>query len=132
VLLDLASPTGQLQHFLWGQGKSLPVADGHRHGLNHLAAADVDYQNIHLFFASTRRSFAVRHGSFNQAPNLSFGPRPIHFDDLIAFVAFQDGRRLAMILIQAALHGLGIKLTAISDVTPVPHNGCRPPKRRRI
>ena len=31
-----------------------------------------------------------------------------------------------------ALHGLGIKITAISDVTPVLHNGCRPPKRRRI
>ena len=31
-----------------------------------------------------------------------------------------------------ALHGLGIKITAISDVTPVPHNGCRPPKRHRI
>ena len=31
-----------------------------------------------------------------------------------------------------ALHGLGIKITAISDVTPVPHNGYRPPKRRRI
>ena len=31
-----------------------------------------------------------------------------------------------------ALHGLGIKITAISDVTPVPHNGCRPPKRRRV
>ncbi|WJF90565.1 30S ribosomal protein S11 [Paraburkholderia bonniea] len=31
-----------------------------------------------------------------------------------------------------ALHGLGIKITAISDVTPVPHNGCRPSKRRRI
>ena len=31
-----------------------------------------------------------------------------------------------------ALHGLGIKITANSDVTPVPHNGCRPPKRRRI
>ncbi|CAH2786020.1 MAG: SSU ribosomal protein S11p (S14e) [Candidatus Burkholderia crenata] len=31
-----------------------------------------------------------------------------------------------------ALHGLGIKITAISDVTPVPHNGCRPPKLRRI
>ncbi|HIE4198143.1 TPA: 30S ribosomal protein S11, partial [Burkholderia cenocepacia] len=30
-----------------------------------------------------------------------------------------------------ALHGLGIKITAISDVTPIPHNGCRPPKRRR-
>jgi small subunit ribosomal protein S11 len=31
-----------------------------------------------------------------------------------------------------ALPFLGIKITAISDVTPVPHNGCRPPKRRRI
>ncbi|GLR25581.1 MULTISPECIES: 30S ribosomal protein S11 [Limnobacter] len=31
-----------------------------------------------------------------------------------------------------ALNGLGIKVTSISDVTPVPHNGCRPPKRRRI
>lgn len=31
-----------------------------------------------------------------------------------------------------ALHGLGLKVTAISDVTPIPHNGCRAPKRRRI
>lgn len=31
-----------------------------------------------------------------------------------------------------ALNALGIKITAIADVTPVPHNGCRPPKRRRI
>jgi small subunit ribosomal protein S11 len=31
-----------------------------------------------------------------------------------------------------ALNGLGIKILVIEDVTPVPHNGCRPPKRRRI
>ena len=31
-----------------------------------------------------------------------------------------------------ALNALGIKISAISDVTPVPHNGCRPPKKRRI
>ena len=31
-----------------------------------------------------------------------------------------------------ALGALGIKITSISDVTPVPHNGCRPQKRRRI
>ena len=31
-----------------------------------------------------------------------------------------------------ALNNLGIKITEIQDVTPVPHNGCRPPKRRRI
>jgi len=30
------------------------------------------------------------------------------------------------------LSGLGIEITAIQDVTPLPHNGCRPPKRRRI
>ena len=31
-----------------------------------------------------------------------------------------------------ALNALGFKIASISDVTPVPHNGCRPPKRRRI
>ena len=31
-----------------------------------------------------------------------------------------------------ALNALGIKILSISDVTPVPHNGCRPPKRRRV
>ena len=31
-----------------------------------------------------------------------------------------------------ALNALGIRITQISDVTPVPHNGCRPPKKRRI
>ena len=31
-----------------------------------------------------------------------------------------------------ALNALGLKITLISDVTPIPHNGCRPPKRRRV
>ncbi|MDV6342072.1 30S ribosomal protein S11 [Nitrosomonas sp. Is35] len=31
-----------------------------------------------------------------------------------------------------ALNAAGFKITSISDVTPVPHNGCRPPKKRRI
>ena len=31
-----------------------------------------------------------------------------------------------------ALNALGLKITAITDVTPIPHNGCRPPKKRRI
>ena len=31
-----------------------------------------------------------------------------------------------------SLNALGFKITSISDVTPIPHNGCRPPKRRRI
>jgi small subunit ribosomal protein S11 len=31
-----------------------------------------------------------------------------------------------------ALNGAGFKVTNITDVTPIPHNGCRPPKRRRV
>lgn len=31
-----------------------------------------------------------------------------------------------------ALNAVGLKITNISDITPIPHNGCRPPKRRRV
>ena len=31
-----------------------------------------------------------------------------------------------------ALNSAGLKINSISDVTPIPHNGCRPPKRRRV
>ncbi len=31
-----------------------------------------------------------------------------------------------------ALQAVGFMITAIRDVTPIPHNGCRPPKRRRV
>lgn len=31
-----------------------------------------------------------------------------------------------------ALHARGFKITNIKDVTPIPHNGCRPPKKRRV
>ena len=31
-----------------------------------------------------------------------------------------------------ALAALGIRISSIQDVTPIPHNGCRPPKKRRI
>jgi len=38
------------------------------------------------------------------------------------------GRESAIRAIQAA----GLEIVAIKDVTPIPHNGCRPPKRRRV
>jgi small subunit ribosomal protein S11 len=31
-----------------------------------------------------------------------------------------------------SLQGAGLSVTSIRDVTPIPHNGCRPPKRRRV
>jgi len=39
-----------------------------------------------------------------------------------------SGRESAVRALQAA----GIKINMIRDVTPIPHNGCRPPKRRRV
>ncbi|RKY81112.1 30S ribosomal protein S11 [candidate division KSB1 bacterium] len=39
-----------------------------------------------------------------------------------------SGREAAIRALQAA----GLDITAIRDVTPIPHNGCRPPKRRRV
>lgn len=38
------------------------------------------------------------------------------------------GRESALRAVQA----MGLRITAITDVTPVPHNGCRPPKKRRV
>ncbi len=39
-----------------------------------------------------------------------------------------QGREAAL----RTLHAQGLKIVAIRDITPIPHNGCRPPKRRRV
>jgi len=39
-----------------------------------------------------------------------------------------SGRESAIRSLQTA----GLEITSIKDVTPIPHNGCRPPKRRRV
>jgi small subunit ribosomal protein S11 len=59
-----------------------------------------------------------------------------------ARVAYESGMRTAEAYVKGpgagreaairAVDGAGIKISIIRDVTPVPHNGCRPPKRRRV
>ncbi len=59
-----------------------------------------------------------------------------------ARVAFDAGMRTAEVYVRGpgsgreaairAIDGAGIKIRRIQDVTPIPHNGCRPPKRRRV
>lgn len=59
-----------------------------------------------------------------------------------AEVAVEHGMRSAQVFLKGpgsgresalrALHSAGISVTAIKDITPVPHNGCRPKKRRRV
>lgn len=59
-----------------------------------------------------------------------------------AKVAFEAGMRTAQVYVKGpgsgresairAVDASGIKVSIINDVTPIPHNGCRPPKRRRV
>ena len=59
-----------------------------------------------------------------------------------AKVAIEHGMRSADVFVKGpgsgreaairALSACGLEVTSIRDVTPVPHNGCRPPKRRRV
>jgi small subunit ribosomal protein S11 len=56
--------------------------------------------------------------------------------------AYEAGMRSATVYVKGpgagreaairAVDGAGIKVTRIKDVTPIPHNGCRPPKKRRV
>ena len=50
------------------------------------------------------------------------------FNNTIVTLTDAQGNALSW----ASAGGLGFEVTSISDVTPVPHNGCRPPKRRRV
>lgn len=60
----------------------------------------------------------------------------------VASLAFDAGMRKAEVVICGpgngrdtairALQGCGLEILLIKDITPVPHNGCRPPKRRRV
>ncbi|MFV0531882.1 MAG: 30S ribosomal protein S11 [Flavobacteriales bacterium] len=59
-----------------------------------------------------------------------------------AKVAFEAGLRRVKVYVKGpgqgresairTLHNNGIEVSEIIDVTPIPHNGCRPPKRRRV
>ncbi|HAQ37643.1 MAG TPA: 30S ribosomal protein S11 [Saprospiraceae bacterium] len=59
-----------------------------------------------------------------------------------AQVAYDAGMRTLEVFVKGpgagreaairAIDGVGIRITRITDVTPIPHNGCRPPKRRRV
>lgn len=59
-----------------------------------------------------------------------------------AAVAYSAGMRKAKVYVKGpgngresairALHNSGIEVKEIIDITPMPHNGCRPPKRRRV
>ena len=60
----------------------------------------------------------------------------------VATLAYEQGMRQAEVIVCGpgggretairALQGCGLQVSLIKDITPVPHNGCRPPKKRRV
>ena len=78
-------------------------------------------------FKGSRKStpFAATVAADNAAKKaLEFGMRQVE-----VFVRGPGSGREAAI---RALQSAGLAITVIKDVTPIPHNGCRPPKRRRV
>ena len=60
----------------------------------------------------------------------------------VASIVYEQGMRQAEVVVSGpgsgretairALQGCGLQVLVIKDITPVPHNGCRPPKKRRV
>lgn len=78
-------------------------------------------------FKGSRKStpFAAQRAAENAARKaMEFGLRQVD----IYVKGPGSGRESAIRALQAA----GLKINLIKDVTPIPHNGCRPPKRRRV
>lgn len=51
---------------------------------------------------------------------------------LKTFEIYVNGPGVGRESVLRSLHSSGFNITLIKDVTPIPHNGCRPPKRRRV
>ena len=69
-------------------------------------------------FAAQRAAETAAHGA------MEYGLKSVE-----VFVKGPGSGREAAI---RSLHAAGLEVTMIKDVTPIPHNGCRPPKRRRV
>ena len=78
-------------------------------------------------FKGSKKSHAVRRdrrGGAGAREALTLGVRRVH----VRVQGPGSGRESAI----QALAAAGLQVKSIKDVTPIPHNGCRPPKRRRV
>jgi len=85
-------------------------------------------------------SSAGKHGFRGSKKNTPYAAQ-VSAEDC-AKVAFDSGMRKAKVFVKGpgtgresairTIHNQGIEVVEIVDVTPLPHNGCRPPKRRRV
>ena len=94
-----------------------------------------DKQGNTLFWASAGGS-----GFKGAKKGTPFAPQSAA--EKVGLMAYEQGMKQAEVVVSGpgsgretairALQGCGLEVLVIKDVTPVPHNGCRPPKKRRV
>jgi small subunit ribosomal protein S11 len=116
--------------------KNVPVGQAHIHAtFNNTIVTITDMQGNTVAWSSggtvgykgSRKStpYAARMASENAAKaSMDHGMREVE----VYVKGPGPGRESAI----RALQGSGLRIRSIADVTPVPHNGCRPPKKRRV
>jgi small subunit ribosomal protein S11 len=116
--------------------KNVPVGQAHIHAtFNNTIVTITDLQGNTVAWSSggtvgykgSRKStpYAARMASENAAKaSMDHGMREVD----VYVKGPGPGRESAI----RALQGSGLRIRSIADVTPVPHNGCRPPKKRRV
>lgn len=96
------------------------ITDVHGHTVSWASAGKVGFKG-----SKKSTPFAAQQAASTTAREaIDLGVRKIE-----VWVKGPGGGREAAI---RSLSAAGLEITAIKDVTPIPHNGCRPPKRRRI
>jgi small subunit ribosomal protein S11 len=116
--------------------KNVPMGQAHIHAtFNNTIVTITDMEGNTIAWASggtvgykgSRKStpYAARLAAENAASNsMDHGMREVE----VLVKGPGPGREAAIRALQAS----GLRVRAIADVTPVPHNGCRPPKKRRV
>jgi 30S ribosomal protein S11 len=132
VRTDMAKPrrTGKKK-----EKKSIPVGLAHVHAsFNNTIITFTDLKGNVVSWASAGASFKGSRKSTPFAAQIAA--------ENAARKAQDSGMRLVGIFVKGpgsgreaamrAINNVGFKVSFIRDVTPIPHNGCRPPKRRRV
>ncbi len=107
TIISIAEPGGEV--LCWASAGSVPVGGGERKFTGTRKSTPFAAQRAALFVANEAKRFGVTELEVKVK-----GPG--------------SGRESAITALQTA----GLKILSIEDVTPLPHNGCRPSKRRRV
>jgi len=107
TIISIAEPGGEV--LCWASAGSVPVGGGERKFPGTRKSTPFAAQRAALFVANEAKRFGVTELEVKVK-----GPG--------------SGRESAITALQTA----GLKILSIEDVTPLPHNGCRPSKRRRV